>query len=269
MDTTTLAAILSLPPEVQIPIIQETVRKDGTISLTNSNLRAGLAALVSPFEAHPGLLSMAQTEVQRVNHFTLTASSSLVTFDSRGVPTILSSANGMTLTDCTDVRHLEVTLHNTLIGANWNSSNPVNLPASTTRLLSVLPTVFPCLDIIVFKVINVGLVDPGAMYTKWHLTRPAVDCKGSRASERAARMFQLIRAVHQAVFPRWRRSRPVRKNLTFVQSISHGGTGKGPCATFKSGASSFHNINNTGLSGQTEKMMWSFCDWPLVKILFV
>lgn len=266
---TTRATILSLPAELQTLIVQQTVKKDDAINLTTSNVRAGLAALISPFEAHPGLLSMAQTEVQRVNRFTLTASSSTVTLDSAGVPTIHSSANGMALTDCTEVRHLEVTLHNTLMGANWDSSNPVTLPTSTTRVLSVLPTVFPCLDSIVFKVINVGLVDPGATYTKWLMTRHATVCPGSRASERAARMFQLIRAVHQTVFPLWRRNRPVRKSMMFVQSIRYGAMGEGPCLTVRSGANSFDNIKNNGVSGNTERRMWSFCDMPLAKVSFI
>lgn len=118
-------------------------------------------------------------------------------------------------------------------------------------------------------VINVGILDPNVVYTKWHVTRPASACAGSQALEKASRMYQLLRAVHETVFPLWRRGHAVRKSLVFVQSIRHGTTGYGPRVEVKSGPGSFHNPGNMGLSPNTGKRMWALCDWPLASIVFV
>lgn len=268
MDANLALAIANLPAECQLMVIGQTVKRARNIEL--SDFDTELDELVEPLRPYECFVSMAKVEAQRVNSFILRGDGSHVVWRN-GKPKIRNAATGQMLFSCPEIRHLEVVLQNFLHGADFTTPTPVMLPASTTSLLQVLPIIFPRLDTIKFKIINLNHLSPWGprpYYTTIHGTRPALHCRTLLAVERASRMYQLIRLVHETDFPLWKFQHPVKKSLVFVQSVEFGRTGKGPCKKVRSGPPSFWNPANMGLSNANFKRMWGMCEWPGVRIDF-
>lgn len=251
-------------------IIRESLKQSKSINLTGPSLSQDLEAIVEPFACHDGLLSLAKGEVSEVCTFVIFASSVMVTWHA-GVPSIVSTttSGGQTLTSCPDIRKLEVFVHNTLEGADWNSSDPVTLPANTTDLIAVLPRIFPRLDSITIKVLNLGLVESGAKYTKFHVTQPAQSCPNAMATEKACRMYLLLCLAHQTIFQAWKQSqRRVEKRVIFAQSMRAAREEEGLCKRVRS-VGLLQAVGPVGPSGKNKKRMWELCDWQKVRVTFL
>lgn len=270
MDADTLLkGIEELPLELRLIIVEYRVKSARSISLTNGNTEAEIGAILAPFAHHFNLLTIAQTIVQRVNTYTIFAQNTTITWNA-GVPSIVSQASGQNLTYLPDIRTLEIVVPNTLQGADWNSppASAVTLPTATTALLDVLPTVFPRLDSVTVKVVNVGLIAPGATYQAGTQIITADNSRVSRAREKVARMLLLVAAVHHSRFTRWRQGDRVQRRLVFVQRLQAGAPGyEGPRRVVHTIGTTSHAATN-GTRWFNVTRMWKLCDWPRIDILF-